>query len=56
MGPGVGIFSNLGVGITILQGQFTWAPQHGYKLLWKEVCSISCAFVSCCYRLHGITG
>ena len=38
LGPGVGIFSNLGVGITILQGQFAWAPVHGYQLLWKDVC------------------
>ncbi|DBA72154.1 TPA: hypothetical protein ACH3X2_010874 [Trebouxia sp. C0005] len=36
MGPGVGIFSNLGFGITIIQGQFSWAPQHGYQLLWKD--------------------
>lgn len=38
LGPGVGIFSNLGVGITILQGQFSWAPVHGYQLIWKDVC------------------
>lgn len=37
MGPGVGIFSNLGFGITILQGQFAWAPVHGYQTLWKTV-------------------
>ncbi len=37
MGPGVGIFSNLGFGITIIQGQFSWAPHHGYQLLWKDV-------------------
>ena len=37
MGPGVGIFSNLGVGVTILQGQVTWSAVHGYRLLWKEV-------------------
>lgn len=36
MGPGVGIFSNLGFGITVIQGQFTWQATHGYQLLWKE--------------------
>ena len=42
MGPGVGIFSNLGFGITIIQGQFSWAPHHGYQLLWKDVRPESC--------------
>ena len=37
MGPGVGIFSNLGFGITIIQAQFAWQPTHGYQLLWKDV-------------------
>ena len=37
MGPGVGIFTNLGVGVTVLQGQVTWSAVHGYRLLWKEV-------------------
>jgi hypothetical protein len=44
MGPGVGIFSNLGFGITIIQGQFSWAPHHGYQLLWKDVRPESCPF------------
>ena len=41
MGPGVGIFSNLGFGITIIQAQFAWQPTHGYRLLWKDVSTIT---------------